>query len=123
MSNAIRWVKSDGNVQTDGASLVAGTYYGEIPVDMAAGFAVDVVCDATAVATITIEGTVRGSSLATHTAVGTGWTALPSLGSVAPAASATSFLFEVSGANCPRYRLKNVVGTGGVITAQYQVKG
>lgn len=115
------WVKSDGTVQAEGASLAAGTYYAEIPIGQSTSFAVDVVCDGAAIATITIEGTVR-SSLTTHVAAGTGWCALPALGSAAPNASATSFIFEVSGASSRRYRLKNVVGTQGVITSDYICK-
>lgn len=125
MSISLTWIKSTGVAQADGASLASsggGTYYAEIPVDLASGFGVGVICDATAVATVTIEGCMAGTP-SPYAAVGTGWVALPALGSCAPAASASSFAFEVSGASCTRYRVKCVVGTAGVITGSYQVKG
>lgn len=123
MSSTISWQKSDGSTPVaDGVALDAATYYGAIPVGTSNAFALGLVWDATIVATFTLEACVSDAPT-TYAAVGTGWTARASLGSIAAAASASSDLFEVSGASAPRYRVKAVVNTGGSVTADYQCKG
>lgn len=122
MSSAISWQKSTGATPlAEGATLEVATYYGAVPVGTSNAFAVGLVWDATIVATFTLEACVSDAPTV-YAAVGTGWTTRPSLGSVAAAASASSDLFEVSGASAPRYRVKAVVTTGGVATAAYQCK-
>ena len=122
MSSSITWQKSDGSTPlAEGASLGVATYYAAIPVGLSTSFAVGLVWDATIVGTFTIEACVSDTPTV-YAAVGTGWTTRPSLGSEAAAASASSVVFEVSGASAPRYRVKAVISTGGVVTGTYQCK-
>lgn len=123
--------KSDGTRQVAGASLAAGTYYGELDV---ASF--EDAClgsflfrwDATLVASITFEAT-NDPSLAKYSAAASGWITAP-----APSPSALSTLTIAGGSasvdgryaiDLPfgRLRFKAVVTTAGVLDAFEAVKG
>ena len=116
-----KWIKSDGTVQEAGASLVAGTYYAEIPKGRASGFSATLVYDGDIEATATIEGSdlpQKVSAATSYAAAGvSGWVSWATgLGTVTMTGTEGSAAWQVADFESARARVALVVTVAGVCT-------
>lgn len=124
--NRIKWIKSDGTVLAhDAAATNGATYYAELPAGSrsARGLWIGLVWDATDVSAFTLESAGRDGELTSYAAAGTGWKSqATALGTISSAASASCDEWQVSDAEAPRWRVKRVVTTGGVVDLRWRAK-